>query len=151
MLVNIIGSEIAAYMWHRYMAHNDIIDGLHDAHRLHHRDESDDASADFIWLMFFVILFELAMGLLICSSLFPSSLIITTTIVIISVFFWNWVIHSSYHKEDCIFANYQWFKKAKKEHFMHHKHPDKNYGIVTHWGDKLFGTYISHPEDYMIR
>lgn len=150
VVVNLLGSEIAAYIWHRCMAHNDIIPGLHEAHRVHHTIDDDNAAADFIWLMFFVILFELLMGLVLCTKLFPEKLILVTTMVIISVFFWNWMIHSAYHTKDSIFKGYKWFEEAKEEHFMHHRHPDRNYGIVTHMGDKLFGTYMSHPATHKI-
>jgi len=34
-----------------------------------------------------------------------------------------------------------YYIKKRKHHLLHHVHPNKNFGVVYAWNDKLFGTY----------
>jgi sterol desaturase/sphingolipid hydroxylase (fatty acid hydroxylase superfamily) len=147
----IIGIEIFAYLWHRYGAHADYIPGIHDTHQIHHmigdnNDESTlsshEADEDFIWILLMMISFEIIIGLCVVAGIIPGIIAIVTIAVCLVVFWWNWWIHKAYHQKDHWLNSYEWFKLEKERHYVHHKYPDKNYGIATHFPDMLLGTWI---------
>lgn len=144
-VILIVLTEIFAYFWHRFIAHNDILLGIHEIHRIHHRaDLYHEANEDFIWLQ--LILLSFIWMIIIFNNMintYIKQLIISLTIIVPTmVLFWNWYIHKCYHTEDCWLNSYAWFRQERKRHMVHHKNIHKNYGIASHFCDKLFGTYI---------
>ena len=139
----VVGTEVFAYLWHRYGAHEDYIPGIHDTHRIHHSmGETHEADEDFVWILLLMILFELSIGLGVGARIVPGIIAIVTIIVSLTVFWWNWWIHKAYHQPQHWLNNYSWFSLEKRRHFFHHKHPRLNYGIATHFTDKVFGTWL---------
>lgn len=148
----IIGTEISAYIWHRYGAHNNYILGVYDTHSIHHIINLESiapnlllADNDFVWILFLIIIFQLMTGMCIIIGLIPRILGIITIIIILIVFIWNWWIHRTYHIPDHWLNSYQWFRIEKYRHFIHHYNPNKNYGISSHFTDKLLNTWIDIP------
>lgn len=57
---------------------------------------------------------------------------------------WNQV-HMEMHKpENRFFSNWPLYKFVARHHFLHHRHPDKNFNVALPIGDFLFGT-IAKP------
>jgi len=80
---------MAAYLWHRYAAHTDIIPGVHDTHKIHHyADLRHEAHEDFIWIL--ILLTLLGIGLFMvwyCGYMvFPTIYFITAYLLILMVF-----------------------------------------------------------------
>lgn len=138
----IIGTEVFAYLWHRYGAHTDYIPGIHDTHRLHHTMYSNEADEDFVWILLMITMFEIIIGVGVLIRLIPGILAIVTIVVSLIVFWWNWWIHRAYHNPDHWLNSYHWFQCEKDRHFVHHDHPSKNFGIASHFNDIIFGTWI---------
>lgn len=141
----IIGTEVFAYLWHKYAAHSDYIPGIHDTHRIHHMIDLNlehEADEDFVWLLLLMIFFEVIIGVAIMIGIIPGILALVTVIVSLIVFWWNWWIHKCYHQNNHWLNSYEWFKKERERHYVHHHHPDKNYGIASHFTDKIMGTWI---------
>ena len=49
IIVIIISVEIYSYLWHRLIAHTDLVKDIHNIHRSHHINENIEADEDFIW------------------------------------------------------------------------------------------------------
>lgn len=140
----IISTEVFSYLWHRYGAHSDYLPGIHSTHKLHHDINSDDSNGDedFLWILLLITLFELFLGLLVIINIVPVTLAIVTIIISLVVFFWNWGLHRAFHHPDHWLNSYEWFQTEKLRHEIHHHYPNKNYGIATHFTDKIFNTWL---------
>lgn len=146
IILLIYAIELFAYIWHRYISHSDIIVEIHEIHKKHHGiDLSDNNTSDedFILVMLLLIFFEIIAGLITLLNILPNTLIIITIVVSIITFYWNNYIHTAYHQEHHWLNSYEWFKRDKELHYLHHYCPTKNFGIMTHFNDKIFGSYQS--------
>jgi len=145
IIIIILGTEVLAYLWHRYGSHSDYIPGLHDTHRIHHMINSQNADDDFVWILLTIVSAEIALGILYLSNVFPILLCIFCIVgLIIStlVFYWNWWIHQAYHYPDHWLNIFDWFQSDKLRHFVHHYNPTHNYGIASHFTDKIMDSWI---------
>lgn len=146
----VICTEIFAYLWHRYGAHTDYIPGIHDTHLIHHMldiDLGNEADEDFVWILLLMIFVELMIGISVMIGLIPGVFALVTIIVSLVVFWWNWWIHKAYHQPNHWLNSYEWFQKEKQIHYVHHYHPLKNYGIASHFSDKIMGTWINPTQE----
>lgn len=50
-------------------------------------------------------------------------------------------IHTEIHTENSWLEKYNWFKKKRELHLLHHKNIKENINIMTNIYDKLFNTY----------
>lgn len=145
----IIGSELGAYLWHRFGAHTDFVPLVHDTHKIHHNaDLGHEAHGDFFWVI--LILTALGAGLIVAwytNYLFIQPIyVMIAYLLLVMVFVWNWYIHSAYHIPNHWLNRFYWFRKDKKMHLQHHVNPLVNYGIASHFSDIVFGTY-EYPEE----
>jgi sterol desaturase/sphingolipid hydroxylase (fatty acid hydroxylase superfamily) len=144
VLAVIIAAEVYGYLWHRFGAHAGYVPGIKETHRIHHIVDisaGHEADEDFVWILLLIMTFEIIVGLGVMIGLIPGILAIVTIITLTVVFVWNWWIHRSYHQEDHWLNGYEWFRREKELHFIHHYKPGQNYGVATHFNDKLFGTW----------
>jgi sterol desaturase/sphingolipid hydroxylase (fatty acid hydroxylase superfamily) len=144
----IAGTELFAYLWHRFGAHAEYVPSIQITHNIHHLMDASaqhEANEDFVWLMLLMIIVEIMAGLLARLQILPASLIIITIATGWTVFMWNWWIHRCYHIDDHWLNSYEWFKREKSRHLVHHHLPDKNYGIASHFSDRLFSTWLDNP------
>lgn len=141
ILAIIIGAEIFGYVWHRYGAHDDYIPGIHTTHQIHHISEHD-ADEDFVWILFMMITLEFILGLCVMTHIIPGVLALITIIVSLIVFWWNWWIHKAYHNPNHWLNSYTWFQREKYRHYIHHYNPQNNFGIASHFVDRIVGTWI---------
>jgi len=59
---------------------------------------------------------------------------------------WN-QIHLEMHKpEDRFFAKWPFYKLLARHHYLHHRHPDKNFNVALPVGDLIFGTLAKADE-----
>jgi sterol desaturase/sphingolipid hydroxylase (fatty acid hydroxylase superfamily) len=135
--------EVFAYFWHRIVAHTDIVSIVAKTHDIHHTVASNEADEDFIWLLLLMIGGEVIAGSIMLY--YPTVQLLVTVIVSIIILTWNWWIHRSYHRDDHWLNNFAWFRSDKENHFIHHYNPDKNYGIASHFVDRLCSTWLDAP------
>lgn len=144
IVILVIIAEVFSYAWHRWAAHTDIIPGLHDTHRIHHQADLNyhTAAGDYVWILALVVILTLGLSLGVYWGFFSVAFVVVTIMVVVLVFSMNYYIHSAYHQPDHWLNSYQWFQDHKSYHFLHHQHPDKNFGIVSFYPDQLGGTFI---------
>jgi Fatty acid hydroxylase len=141
IIIVIYLSEIGAYFWHRFGAHTNIIPPVRKMHDIHHEDIMDEAHGDFIYVCVLLFFFFLSLFSLYFYNLIDLSLFLSIYIPVLIVFVWNYYIHTAYHIEDHWLNEYEWFQNDKKLHFQHHKNPETNYGIATHFTDEILNTF----------
>jgi sterol desaturase/sphingolipid hydroxylase (fatty acid hydroxylase superfamily) len=134
-------SELLGYIWHRFGAHADLVPGVHDTHRIHHREQSPSGDEDFLLLLLVVTLSQVAAGLLVL-VIGRGRQLLTWALGVTLLNFWcSWWLHRAFHQEGHWLEQYPWFLEARKEHQVHHQSPTKNYGIATRWWDWVGGTW----------
>lgn len=154
ILAIVFGTEVLAYLWHRYAAHpipsfplnlvSPVTYPIRKTHELHHNgDETHEAHEDFFWVILFLLILGLGIFLVWSYQLSPLPVIylILGYGLVCLVFIWNWYIHSAYHIRDHWLNRYHWFRKDREIHFQHHADPEVNYGIASHFSDIIGGTY----------
>lgn len=52
-------------------------------------------------------------------------------------------LHKHYHLSKTWLGRFGWFRKRQQLHFVHHRHNSKNYALIEHFWDRVFGTYQS--------
>jgi hypothetical protein len=63
-------------------------------------------------------------------------------VVLMHHILWN-QIHLEMHKsEGRFFSNWRFYKFCARHHFLHHRHPDKNFNVVLPLADFVCGTYM---------
>ena len=140
----LILTEVAAYFWHYLGTHRDIIPSVFQVqktHDTHHTIIDDQAHGDFFYVLFFLIIFGIFLSYLYYQNyitVFQAGIIYAPVFL---VFVWNWYIHSAYHIENHWLNNYGWFQEDKRIHFQHHRNPETNYGIASHFSDVIFDTF----------
>jgi len=139
IMVLIVAAEIFAYLWHRW-AHTVYSGPIHNTHQVHHTNEEDVADNDFGWIVLLLLFITGGLGLLWWVGVPQFWCLITglTAIIVLTV---NWYVHRSYHCPDSYLRQYSWFQRWTLDHYVHHSNPEKHYGIVSCWGDRLGGTW----------
>jgi hypothetical protein len=56
---------------------------------------------------------------------------------------WHIYLHKHYHLHGSWFVRFEWFRKKRALHFIHHRSDQKNFAIVEYVWDRLLGTYQS--------
>lgn len=150
IIIAILIAEIAAYLWHRYLAHKSFLslnlptETVRFSHQLHHTEDfTHDATEDFVWIIYGLIVLIVIFVLLHMMGFFnwvPPGIIIAIILANCFVFFLNWYIHMIIHTEDHWLHNTSFMQDLKTIHTVHHEKPRYNYSIVN-FADTLFGTH----------
>ncbi len=125
---------------------------LHRAHMTHHRlypprSLRSDAyrkagKDDTLFVLAPLVAVVIGLYLLLMSFLQATWLdfatVITASLVVGIAHEW---LHEAFHLEVHWLSRFAWFQQLRAEHFMHHRHPKKNLGIITMLWDRLLGTY----------
>ena len=137
-------SELLAYCWHKFGAHEDIIPEMfkvQESHLKHHTIVDDSAYDDFMYILIFLIVYTFLLIYLIKIQMITYLLASCIYFPVLMASFWNFYIHSAYHSENHWLNEYEWFRNDKRIHFQHHRNPTTNYGISTHFSDVIFDTF----------
>lgn len=51
------------------------------------------------------------------------------------------LLHRHYHIRGSVLERFEWFRRKRALHFVHHRRVRTNYAIVENWIDRLLGTY----------
>lgn len=137
-------SEFLGYCWHRWGTHQDIIPtalGIQSSHLYHHMTTDDSAYGDFIYILVFLIFYFILILYLVQKDIISLKLGFIIYLPIFIISFYNYYVHAAYHCENHWLNQYDWFRNDKKIHFQHHRNPETNYGIVTHFSDIILETF----------
>ena len=141
--------ELVGYLWHRFINHLGYLgDKIRVSHYCHHEivypydnmisdkyKTSHDTWPWIIPLVLFGYIPVLSLNNIISKKIIGLLLLqISIHVYMISY------IHDSYHVKNHWLNKYNWYKKNKKYHYIHHL-DNKNYGITTYIFDRVFGTF----------
>jgi sterol desaturase/sphingolipid hydroxylase (fatty acid hydroxylase superfamily) len=51
-------------------------------------------------------------------------------------------LHTHYHLSESWLLRYPWFRQLKELHRIHHIYPDKNYGLINFYFDRVSGNFL---------
>lgn len=51
------------------------------------------------------------------------------------------LLHRHYHLRGSVLERFEWFRRKRALHFVHHRRVRTNYAIVENWIDRVLGTY----------
>jgi sterol desaturase/sphingolipid hydroxylase (fatty acid hydroxylase superfamily) len=131
LLVGLVVWTFAEYTIHRFIYHHaPIFSALHDAH--HHEPNAligvpSFASSGFIILVCYAPLFEFA-------PVFAAGL---TSGALLGYAGYMFVHHATHHWK---IEPGDWLYEARMRHLSHHYYDSANFGIVTGFWDRVFGT-----------
>lgn len=52
-------------------------------------------------------------------------------------------VHVQYHLDGSTLARFSWFRRRQRLHQLHHEQPNRNFGVLEFFWDRLLGTYTS--------
>ena len=119
---------------------------LYQWHKLHHKDypakrlESDVFLYTTGWLNnmfgFYILLSQLFIYLVSSSRVFTIFYIQSTGYALFVEH-----MHQQYHLKYSWWLRFEWFRRLKRNHLLHHIKHDKNYGMFTEVFDKINGSF----------
>lgn len=143
-------AEVAAYLWHRYLAHGSFIsnnlpmEAVRESHRFHHSSNlRHDASEDFVWIVYGLSGMILILGIVYRTGYMDwmNKDILSVLLIVTSIaFILNWYIHLAVHTPNHWLQSLGYVQDVKTVHFVHHKNPYINYSIMN-FTDTTFGTF----------
>lgn len=71
----------------------------------------------------------------------PAWVTVTLCSVLLGYGFFNDAVHDSFHIIMHPLERFEWWKKARELHFLHHRNMKVNFGIAHFGWDKVFKTY----------
>ena len=122
---------LAEYLIHRFVYHHaPLLSPLHDAH--HRQPDAligvpSFVSSGFVVLVCYLPLMEFA----------PAAAAGFTSGVLIGYAGYMFVHHATHHMD---IGPDDWLYRARVRHLGHHYHADTNFGVVTGFWDRVFGT-----------
>jgi sterol desaturase/sphingolipid hydroxylase (fatty acid hydroxylase superfamily) len=83
----------------------------------------------------------------ICSALAFWLLPLPFAVTVLSAFLFSFTahvyVHVQYHLEDSVLERSRWFRRRRYLHQLHHEQPNRNFGVMEFFWDRLLGTYTS--------
>ena len=73
--------------------------------------------------------------------LLPLNLFVFTLIASAASFYAHVFFDQEYHVEGSRLQRFTWFRRHQELHFVHHRHPNSNFGVIHFFWDKILGTY----------
>ena len=72
----------------------------------------------------------------------PLSLAIAFALGLAASFATQVYVHAQYHVRGSWLQRYRWFRRGRLLHAAHHRDTTKNFGLIDHSWDRLFGTFF---------
>jgi len=132
---------------HRLFGHRNRIRAVFDAHaRGHHakyapgRLLSDQWVASEVHVLWYYALVAVPMACVI--YLFAGPAMLCAHLVgVAAAISWHIYLHQQYHLAHSRWSRFEWFRRKREMHFVHHCEVHKNCAIVEFWIDRLMGTW----------
>ena len=71
----------------------------------------------------------------------PLNLFVVMVIASAASFYAHVFFDKEYHVEGSRLRRFTWFRRHQELHFVHHRHPNSNFGVIHFFWDKILGTY----------
>jgi len=160
LLLFVISFFVVSFLgyWVHKVFHNPKSLWFYDAHNNHHtiqypvldffsvRYRSAGNSSSF-WLFLIVSLpILIALVAFIAYGKLP---IVSGIVLLGSLVGWGLLhdyIHDQFHILGSPWKRFAFFRKWREIHFLHHLNNGKNFGIITFWCDRLFGTFENYTK-----
>ena len=152
VVYSFLAVEILGYLWHRFGGHIGYFgDTVRITHYYHHEEvyphtnlESDEYKTAYDHWPYFIPMTVVTS--LIYYFIYKKYKLFDLTMFIIFMIFSliyisiTFYFHNSYHVKNHWLNKYEFYRKIKYQHFIHH-FDNCNYGIIFNIVDKIFGTY----------
>ncbi len=145
LVISYLVMSVAEYVLHRYTMHRRFFpkgwfDDVFENHAiLHHKDERVDLNIDLpIW--YHLILSSPVILVLAYFSI--PAMLGWLAIMVYHSYLWT-KAHRAIHELEVnwmVWRPFYW--KMYDHHMLHHKHPNKNFGVCFFWVDRLMGTKL---------
>lgn len=119
---------------------------LYHWHKLHHKDYPAKRPESDVFLNttglidnmfgFYILLSQLFIYLVSSSRVFTIFYIQSTGYALFVEY-----MHQQYHLKHSRWLRFEWFRRLKQNHLLHHIKHDKNYGMFTEVFDKINGSF----------
>lgn len=76
-------------------------------------------------------------------ALLPAAWFVVHVAALAGTIWWHIYLHKQYHLRGSWFARFEWFRRKRALHFIHHRNEHSNFALVEYGWDKLLGTYHS--------
>jgi sterol desaturase/sphingolipid hydroxylase (fatty acid hydroxylase superfamily) len=120
--------------FHRIFGHTRRIATLYDVHvGGHHAQYARQLLSD-RWIPFTPMVLTAFWWL-------PLSLFAVHAVSLTFAIWWHVFLHRKYHLRGVWLERFEWFRKKRRLHFVHHRRPRSNYAIVEYGWDRLLGTF----------
>jgi len=137
-----------------WLLHTKLFEGLAKAHNTHHelytpddfesKTYRDAEENDSVFVFVPIITIALILVCIPMWFIFGTWWVYLFVLAVgVSVGWLNDHTHEAFHIVDHRYNKYEWFKKMKHLHRLHHIYPKKNHGIIWFGPDKLFKTFIN--------
>jgi sterol desaturase/sphingolipid hydroxylase (fatty acid hydroxylase superfamily) len=73
--------------------------------------------------------------------LLPLYLFVALVIACAASFYAHVYFDKEYHVEGSRLSRFAWFRRKQELHFVHHRHANRNFGVIHFFWDRLLGTY----------
>ena len=71
----------------------------------------------------------------------PTDLFMVHVVACAVSFYAHVFFDKEYHVEGSRFQRFAWFRRKQELHFVHHRHANKNFGVIHFFWDRILGTY----------
>jgi fatty acid hydroxylase family protein len=140
-------ASFAQAVLHRWVGHGGLIGSIRRSHiRSHHSifkgrnfeaeryaEEEKSVSHAFVPI-------AIAIGLLAC-WLLPLELAVAALLSLVVTYGAHVYLHEHFHLTGSWLMRFSWFRRLKELHRIHHSNPRRNFGVLDHASDRLFGTF----------
>jgi len=73
--------------------------------------------------------------------LLPTALAATVVAAFLASLGLHVYLHVQYHLDHSILDSFRWFRRRQRLHRVHHEQPNRNFGVVEFFWDRVLGTY----------
>jgi sterol desaturase/sphingolipid hydroxylase (fatty acid hydroxylase superfamily) len=71
----------------------------------------------------------------------PFDLFVVQVIACAASFYAHVFFDKEYHLEKSRLQRFAWFRRKQELHFVHHRHADSNFAVISFFWDRILGTY----------
>jgi sterol desaturase/sphingolipid hydroxylase (fatty acid hydroxylase superfamily) len=147
IILSLLISSFVEYCLHRFLLHSSYEQShIKDHHRIFHGIKSyelKEVNADEILSDWKEMLLKISPMIPISILIFVNNMPLGILFILVSILYslWSEYLHLSFHRSNTIFfARYEFFKKLKEHHRVHHYIYSTNYGIGTTFWDIVLKT-----------
>lgn len=133
VIIGFVGWSFLEYILHRFVLHH--LRPFKDWHGDHHQEPTASVGTPTVLSLLFIALIIFLPSVWIAGWQIGGGFALG---LLLGYSVYTWVHHGEHHWR----GQNKWFRTLKRAHAIHHyAHSDCNYGVITSFWDRLFGTY----------